>query len=302
MSSPIRRFVPGTIYHVTSRTFDELFLLAPDPETVQIFGASLAKFAKAHCIQVFSACCMSDHPHLDVCDPNSALNHFMRDFLSQVARLVNKRLGRRGKFFAQRYTATPVLDDKALLEKVQYTLCNPCNANLVDRATDWQGFTTANQMLSGKPQSYGMINWTKYHQARHRGEKVRPDDFVERYELELHPLPCWAHLPVAEQRRRLKALIEAGEQKARSRRRAEHKAVMPRRALRKIRPTDRSRNPKRGRRPLCHTTDPQAFFAYREEYYSFVAVYRQASGRYRSGHPLTRFPPYAIRPPLLDIT
>ncbi len=302
MPSPIRRFAPGTIYHVTSRTFDELFLLAPHPVTNQIFGACLAKTAKAYGMHIYTALAMSSHPHLNIGDPQGLLHLFMRDFLSQLARRVNKHIGRRGKFFAKRYTATPILDDEALLEKTQYSLCNPCNANLVDRAAHWPGFSTLEQMLTGKSQRYGIINWSQYHQARHRGEKVRPADFTEHYELELTPLPCWAHLPEEEQRQKLAALVKAGEDKARTVRRAEGKRVMPRWKLLRIRPTDRTKNPKRSRQPLCHTTDPLSFFAYREERYQYVLQYRSASKLYRRGHLEVTFPRYAVRPPLLDIT
>ncbi len=302
MPYPIRRFVPGTIHHVTSRTLDEIFLLAPDPEVVEIFGACLAKTAKAHDIDVYSGLCMSDHPHLTLGDRHARLHRFMRDFLSLLARLVNKHLGRRGKFFSERYSAIPILDDEALQEVVQYSLCNPCNANLVERAIEWPGFSTLQQMLSGKSRKYGLVNWTKYHQARHRGQEVSPRDFIEFYELTTTPLPCWAHLSESEQREKLQELVAQGEQKARAIRKAKRKQVMPRRRLLKIRRTDRARNPKRGRRPLCHCSDPVTFFAYREERYTFVHEYRRSSESYRSGNFSTTFPPYAVRPPMLDIT
>jgi hypothetical protein len=87
---------------------------------------------------------------------------------------------------------------------------------------------------------------------------------------------------------------------ARVKRRAEGKTVMPRQRLMRTRPTDRPRRPKRGRRPLCHTTIPELFFAYREDWWLFRQDYAAASEKYRAGAYASRFPAGSIRPPLLD--
>jgi len=69
------------------------------------------------------------------------------------------------------------------------------------------------------------------------------------------------------------------------------------------RPTDRPRKPRpRSSRPLCHTTDQDLFFAYRDQYREFCREFRAASQSFRSGNRRAVFPPYAIPPPLLYLT
>ena len=77
---------------------------------------------------------------------------------------------------------------------------------------------------------------------------------------------------------------------------------MPRRRLPVPRPSERPRRPKRGNRPLCHTTVAELLFAYREAWWEFRQDYAEASERYRSGAFATRFPEGSIRPPLLDVS
>ena len=77
---------------------------------------------------------------------------------------------------------------------------------------------------------------------------------------------------------------------------------MPRWKLLRINPFDRTRNPKHSRQPLCHATDAELFFAYREQRHLFVIIYRRASKRYRGGQLDVQFPAFSIRPPLLDAT
>ena len=60
--------------------------------------------------------------------------------------------------------------------------------------------------------------------------------------------------------------------------------------------------PKRSRRPLCHTTIPKLFFAFREEWWEFRRDYAAASERYRAGAYYTRFPEGALRPPIFDVS
>jgi hypothetical protein len=77
---------------------------------------------------------------------------------------------------------------------------------------------------------------------------------------------------------------------------------MPRHRLMGTRPSERAERPKRGNRPLCHTTIPELFQAYREEWWLIRQDYGAASEKYRAGAYATRFPDGSIRPPLLDVS
>ena len=176
---------------------------------------------------------------------------------------------------------------------------NPCNANLVDHAVDWPGFTTARATLRGEPLVFPAVDYSAYYEACKRDHYVKLEEFVRSWEVPIEPLPCWADLPAEEQQAKAVEAVAAAEQVARAKRQAEHKTVMGVRAVQAVKPTDRPRHSKRSNRPLCHTTDRDLFFAYRNHYYEFQRGYRAASALYRAGHFDTIFPSYSIRPPML---
>jgi REP element-mobilizing transposase RayT len=302
MARPLRRYRPGTTWHVTSRTIEERFLLALEPAVVSAIGACLARAAATYFVHVNAFVQMNNHLHLEVTLTRPNLHHFMRTFLSAVAKVINAHLGRQGKVFGERYSATEILDHDAQVEKLAYINANPCNANLVDRAADWPGLTSARALVTGEPLVFQKVNRTAFDRARRRDPEARPEDFLETHELRLTPLPGWQHLPPEEQRRLAAEAITAAEDAARAKRQAEGKTVMPRHRLLGTKPTDRPRRPKRGKRPLCHTTISELFQAYREEWWLFRQDYGAASEKYRAGSYATRFPDSSIRPPLLDVS
>jgi REP element-mobilizing transposase RayT len=302
MARPLRRYRPGTTWHVSTRTLEERFLLSLQPAVVSAIGACLAKAASTYFVRVNSFVQMQNHLHLVVTLTLPNLHHFMRSFLSAAAKIINAHLRRKGKVFGERYSPTQILDADAMVDKLAYVNANPCSANLVDRASDWPGLTSARALVTGEPLVFQKVDRTAFDRARRRDPKARPEDFLEVHELRVSPLPCWANLPPEEQRRLAAEAITQAEQAARARRQAEGKPVMSHQRLMNTSPSDRPKRPKRGRRPLCHTTLPELFAAYREEWWLFRRDYRAASEKYRAGAYATRFPDGSIRPPLLDVS
>jgi REP element-mobilizing transposase RayT len=61
MARPLRRYRPGTTWHVTSRTIEERFLLALEPAVVSAIGACLARAAATYFVHVNAFVQMEDH-------------------------------------------------------------------------------------------------------------------------------------------------------------------------------------------------------------------------------------------------
>ena len=284
MGRPVREIAPGRIYLISTRVEHTLFLLPPTKAITDIVGSCLARALAKYPIEVFAILVMSNHVHILACDPLGILPLFMAFFNGLVARLVNKHLGREGKFWSRRYAAEAVLDDDMLEKLFAYVLCNPCNANLVDRAADWPGLTTVRASLHGEPLVFQSVDYDAYHKARRRDRSVRPQDFIKHWEIHLTPLPCWEDLTPEQQRARAARVIAKGEQEARAMRLHEHKTVMGVRAVQAVKTTDKPRHSKRSPRPLCHTTDSVLFFAFRDHYYEFQREYRESSRLYRAGY------------------
>jgi REP element-mobilizing transposase RayT len=131
MGRPIRIQEKRAIHFVTNRCFQQRFLFRPSKEVNRIILGCLAREAAKHHVRLFAFVFMSNHFHMLLQAFFLNLPEFMRDFQPSVARDLNRLHGRDGKLFERRYSSEPVLDDEAFLDRLNYTLNNPCNDDLV---------------------------------------------------------------------------------------------------------------------------------------------------------------------------
>ena len=324
MSHPLRQLTPGQVQFITVNTERREFLLTPylhhstagrrlsrrqrraldrtpaSPEINNILGACLARANARYPVNLIAFQAMATHCHLEHCDDKGNQPFFMSLFLSLSAREINRHLGREGKVWARRHSSSACLGDEVQIEKFAYLHANPCRAHLVDHAADWPGLSTVHAVTQGAPLRFWYHDRTAFHRARHRGEQVTLDDFRRDITLELVTLPCWQDLPVAEQRRRAAEAIRIAEDEARKTRLAEKKSVMPLDVLLAQQPTQRPSQPlARTPRPLCHASDQETYFAFRDQYREFCREYHAASFAFRGGDLGVVFPKYSIPPSLL---
>jgi REP-associated tyrosine transposase len=138
MSLP-RPYRKQTAYLLTRRTLERRFFLNPDPQTARTLLFSLAFYAKKHGIKIHAYVFMSNHVHLVVTDMRGNLPDFTRDFYSSVARVMNKKMGRRENFWAcGAGGATVLIGEQTILEKMAYTITNPVAAGVVPTHTRWK--------------------------------------------------------------------------------------------------------------------------------------------------------------------
>jgi hypothetical protein len=114
--------------------------------------------------------------------------------------------------------------------------------------------------------------------------------------LTLSPLPCWKHLPEEKWRRLVAELVAEIELEAATRRQRTGRQVLGASAVRGQHPFDRPRKPKKSPAPLFHAASQAA----RQELYTayrwFVAAFREAAEKLRTGNraipfPIGSFPP-----------
>ena len=74
---------------------------------------------------------MDNHVHYIVFIPDEYVPEFMQYLNGNMARALNRLLGRNHQFWSRRYSAEPILDADAELDRLVYLLCNPSSANLV---------------------------------------------------------------------------------------------------------------------------------------------------------------------------
>ncbi|MBI4616350.1 MAG: hypothetical protein HY720_22255 [Planctomycetes bacterium] len=145
-----------------------------------------------------------------------------------------------------------------------------------------------------RKRSFRVVDRTAWHAAG-RPEDRKP--FIRKVALRLPVLPAWAHLSSGERARRFRELVAEQERTLRAERRKEGRSVLGVQAILRQDPFARPQNTKHSPRPLCHASTPEAREEYRQAYQAFLALYRQASARYRAGErdvqfPLGSFPPW----------
>lgn len=135
MARTARVYYPGGVFHVISRCLNREHLISSEEHREHYL--ELLSDALSHTdARLLAYCLMSSHTHLVVQAGDEPLARLMRPLLSGFAGWLNRRLGRSGPLFADRYRATLVDKDEYLLQLVRYVHNNPVRAGMVERAAD----------------------------------------------------------------------------------------------------------------------------------------------------------------------
>ena len=294
MGWPLRRFEPQLICLVTARCFQGRPLLRPSDETNDVLGGVLSRAVRRTGVELFAFSFASNHFHLLVRAPKENLPEFMQYFLTNVSRKVGKLVGWRGAFWERRYSAEPVLDEAALLERLQYVLSHGVKEGLVRTIEEWPGLNSLPEMKGARSRSFSWFNWTQRWLVRDgHGVAAHFDRrFAEAETLTLTPLPLERFAQKSKWRRFLSRALDAIE----ARRRLDHPRVLGRAGVLAQDPHHRPDRPKRSRRPWCHTVSTPLRREFMEAYRAFRVAFAAASERWRNGDLSVLFPEYAFKP------
>jgi len=293
MGWPLRMFVPGEIYLVTMRCLHGRYLLRPSEQTNEVLGGVLARAARLNGVEIFAFAFASTHMHLLVRAPGGNLPRFMQHVSTNISKKVGFLAGWRGAFWERRYSAQPVLDEAALLERLRYVLAHGPKEGLVRKCSEWPGLSCLKLLLDRKPRKFRWFDWTRRSNSRDGRRRSRFDDcWAEPEELVLTPLPIATLRTRGAVGRFLRRTTEAIERQAA----ATHPCVLGVAGVLRQDPQHRPARLERKPRPLCHTTIPALREQFRECYRAFVAAFREASSRWKAGDFRARFPDRAFRP------
>ena len=305
MGRPLRRHEPGQLYLVTSRCHQARFFLRPDRELNE---AVLEWLARAQLrfprLRILAICVLSNHLHLVVRDEQGELAAWASYFLGHLARAVNRIRRRSGTCFERRYSAEPILDDEALIDRLVYVVVNPVKAGLCKRARDWPGVVLV--AAEAKPQEIP-VTWLDRDQVRFERVRARlsgqlapkHDAFRVQGSLLIGP---FAPTPSSKRDGEgVTAAIEARERELAQQRRRTGRKTLTRKQVLAQSWQAAPRRPQRSPRPLCHASDAALRKRFREGFREFVSLFREASARLRRGEPNASFPAWCYPPggPLL---
>ncbi|QDG50285.1 hypothetical protein FIV42_05925 [Persicimonas caeni] len=299
MGHPLRNQEKDAIYELGNRTLHQIYALLPEEQVNAIILGLLSKYAWMYGVEIFAFCFMSNHFHILARCRSLQMHLFMRDFQSQLAKKINKLRNRTGTFWERRYTATKVLTDEAMLQRLRYIVCNPSESNLVHHPKQWPGLCSWDIHKSGKPMVGEVVNRKTYWaEKRKRKNKDKTEAELiematERYALEMAKLPQWQNLDDDAYHQKIvdECHTHAGEL-------AKLRTVPcpgPKKVL-SVKWSDSPRKSKKAPRPLCHGGDFKQRQEYREDRRLLVDRYRKAVGRWREGKSDVEFPDGTIPP------
>jgi len=294
MAWPVRMFESTSIYFVTVRCFQGRLLLRPSPRTNDVLGGVLARAARLYEVEVFAFAFASNHVHLLVRAPRGNLSKFMQFLLGNTARKIGWMAGWRGTFWERRFAASPVLDDQALLERLQYILAHGVKEGLVRRCRSWPGLSCLRMLLRDRKRLFPWYSWTRRWDARTRveaGDRFN-ESWADRESFGLTVLPGWSGFPRGRRARLILgmvAAIEAYWERVYDR-------VLGRMRVLAQHPQHRPARPERSPGPRCHATRRADRSRYLEQYHLYTERFLSASARWRAGDLSVKFPVNAIRP------
>jgi REP element-mobilizing transposase RayT len=150
MPRPLRAPSPTGLFHVTSRAVAPLRLFA-DPVDCDAFRHGLSLVAGAG-VRVFAFCLMGTHFHLLVRAEPEELAAAMRRLKGWYAHTFNKRRGRVGPVFDERYDARPIVSERHGVAAAVYIDLNPVRAGLRSHPAQWtQSSYRCNAGLEPRP-------------------------------------------------------------------------------------------------------------------------------------------------------
>jgi putative transposase len=133
---PRNRLEDG-LFHVTARGSSGTPIFVEDIDRLDFLDllrstADLVGWRRhAHCL-------MGTHYHLLVESSRRNLSVGMQRLNGVYAMRFNRRHGRRGHLFGDRFSSYALRDERHLAAAVEYVLQNPVRAGLCARARDWQ--------------------------------------------------------------------------------------------------------------------------------------------------------------------
>ena len=303
MGRPLR-YIPqgGALVEITLRTIQGRYLLRPDrggrvnEVVLGIFGRA----QRLYRLKIMGVSVLSTHIHL-LAYPQDAEQ--LRSFMRHVGANLSKELGRlhswSGKMWSRRFRGILVSEEEEdQVGRLRYLLAAGVKEELVAKAIDWPGVHSARALTRDHPLRGWWFDRSREFAARQRGEHPGRYDHAREETLFLDPLPCWRHLSLKENRRRVKALIRDIERKALAERLASSKPVLGADAVMAADPHHRPQELDRSAAPDFHARRREVRRAMREAYAWVVVKHREAAERLRAGKSRVEFPEGTFPPGL----
>jgi putative transposase len=135
MARVLRTSLPDGYFHVYARGVREVPPFPNPADRTAALGMML-KLQTRYLLVVHVACVMSTHYHAMFETEQATLSQALQWLNGRYARAFNKRQGRYGSVFAERFGCR-VVGEQDMRRRCDYILENPVKAGLCERPEDW---------------------------------------------------------------------------------------------------------------------------------------------------------------------
>jgi putative transposase len=137
---------PGALHHVMARGIERRDIFVDDSDR-EDFAERLGRLASNRALDVYAWALMPNHVHLLVRTRTRSLASSMRSLLGGYATVYNRRHGRAGHLFQNRYKSVLCDEEAYFLTRVQYIHLNPVKAGMLGSVAEldaypWTGHST----------------------------------------------------------------------------------------------------------------------------------------------------------------
>lgn len=145
----VRWISEETTYHLMARGNNRQRVFEDDSDRATLMGL-LERVTEQRSWIGYAYCLMNNHIHLVATTPKADVHEGMRDLLSRYARHFNRRHGRSGHLFSERYRMVVIENDAHLLATIRYIARNPIRAELTSTPGEWP-WSSYSDLSTGAP-------------------------------------------------------------------------------------------------------------------------------------------------------
>jgi len=140
MPRQARLDIPGLVYHVMARGIERRNIFRDERDRAR-FVESLGELVEGTGARLYAWSVLSNHFHLLLRRGERPISELMRRLMTRHAVRFNRRHGRAGHLFQNRYKSIVVEEEEYFLELVRYVHLNPARAGLVRTLEELDGFS-----------------------------------------------------------------------------------------------------------------------------------------------------------------
>lgn len=304
LSQPLRIESPDKWSLATSRTIRSELLFVNNKRLEEHTLKFLARYRQRHGVKLYAFCIMGNHVHTVALFPKSNRAPFFRDLNARIAEGVRHTVDDfdSGPVFARRYAEQAIVAPPDLEDYLFYCALQPVAAGLCQKISEYPGYNSFNDAISGVERRYRYVNWEGYNAARKSTPGVNIKDFTTVHVLKYERLPGYEELSQKEYRELMLRKLEERRVAIVAERRARGLGFLGAEALRGVtprsRPYETKTSTRESRRPLVLTRCGETKRRFLAWYFGVLEAFRAVSRLYREGRLDVVFPPGTYRPPV----